>query len=228
MSNNFYSGTGLIGGGSGALDAIDGTALADKDAAMIQTDGIVYFYHLDATSGAAESSPTVIEPDTNSGNKRWILQNVGGVEQSYVRLHDSKATGTAGGTFTQDAWQKRTCTEDIDVDEICTVASSVIVLAAGTYDIYATLSAYDVRRHRGRLRNTTAGTTLVTGSNEYSSDVDNGAAHSTVIGRFTVAAAQNLEIQHQCTFTKADNGWGLGVGTGENEIYLIAEFRKIS
>lgn len=71
--SNFYPAKSLIGGASGALDAIDGADLTDGDGAVVITDSNAYVYHLDATSGAAENSPSVIAPDTNPGTKRWIL-----------------------------------------------------------------------------------------------------------------------------------------------------------
>ena len=65
--------TALTGGGAGALDAIDGNTLSNGDVAFVFIDtSTVNFYELDATSGAAESSPGIIAPDTNPGNKRWI------------------------------------------------------------------------------------------------------------------------------------------------------------
>ena len=64
----------LTGGGTGALDKIDGTALKNQDLAVVPVpDDKVYYYWLDADSGLAESSPDVITPDTNAGDKRWIL-----------------------------------------------------------------------------------------------------------------------------------------------------------
>lgn len=69
-----YAGILLTGGGTGALDKIDGAALVDKDIAEVTVKGDkTYSYVLNATSGAAESSPDVIIPDTNAGTKRWIL-----------------------------------------------------------------------------------------------------------------------------------------------------------
>lgn len=67
------SATSLIGGGSGALDSIDGTNLTDLDSAMVFTAETFYFYILDADSATSESSPDIISPDANAGNKRWIL-----------------------------------------------------------------------------------------------------------------------------------------------------------
>ncbi len=72
MPRYFYGATHLVGGDEGALDAIDGTNLQDEDAAIcIGYDG-VYFYRLEDGSGASESAPETIAPDTNAGTKRWI------------------------------------------------------------------------------------------------------------------------------------------------------------
>jgi hypothetical protein len=73
-----YGATVLLGGGSGALDRseIDGDNLNDLDFALVNTANTFYPYWLDDDSGAGESSPTVISPDTNPGTKRWILQSM--------------------------------------------------------------------------------------------------------------------------------------------------------
>jgi len=76
MAKYAYWANSLTGGGTGALDAIDGANLNDLDMAIVVTGSNVYIYSLDADSGAAESSPNVISPDANAGNKRWILVQV--------------------------------------------------------------------------------------------------------------------------------------------------------
>jgi hypothetical protein len=73
-----YQKTALTGGASTALDYIDGANLVNGDFAFVMTGGNIYFYVLNATSGAAESSPNIIAPDTSPGDKRWILQTVYG------------------------------------------------------------------------------------------------------------------------------------------------------
>ena len=85
MAHNFYGVIALTGGGVGALDAIDGASLNDKDGALVITETSVYHYFLDDDSGAAEDSPDVIKPDNNAGTKRWILKNVAGgtIQDSY-------------------------------------------------------------------------------------------------------------------------------------------------
>ena len=75
MANKIYGFIALTGGGTGALDRaeIDGDDLVDKDIAIGVVTDTMYAYILDADSAAAESSPDVIAPDTNAGDKRWLL-----------------------------------------------------------------------------------------------------------------------------------------------------------
>jgi len=74
--NIVYGRIALTGGTDGALDDIDGDILQNNDVAIVVTSTTAYIYHLNSTSGAAESSPAVIAPDTNPGNKRWELVEI--------------------------------------------------------------------------------------------------------------------------------------------------------
>src|SRR5574343_571715 len=69
-----YGATALTGGATGALDAIDGAVLADNDGCISFENEVFYVHRLEASSGAAESSPDVISPDSNAGTKRWLIQ----------------------------------------------------------------------------------------------------------------------------------------------------------
>lgn len=73
---NVYGFIALTGGGQGALDAIDGADLDDQDFATGVVAGIVYQYWLDEDSGLDESSPNIIAPNANAGDKRWILSSI--------------------------------------------------------------------------------------------------------------------------------------------------------
>ena len=75
MARTIYQKTALTGGASSALDSIAGSTLLDGDFAFVMTSAnAFYVYILDADSGAAESSPTVILPDSRAGDEAWILQ----------------------------------------------------------------------------------------------------------------------------------------------------------
>ena len=77
LSGGFdYTKTEINGGGSTALDSINGTDLAQGNRALVvkgTNPGQVYIYVLDATVGGAENYPDLIVPDTNAGTKRWVL-----------------------------------------------------------------------------------------------------------------------------------------------------------
>ena len=68
--------TALTGGAAGSLAAISGALLEEGYTCEVTVSGIEYNYWLNATSGAAESSPAVISPATSAGNKRWILKGL--------------------------------------------------------------------------------------------------------------------------------------------------------
>jgi hypothetical protein len=76
MAKSVYIKTGLTGGTTSDLDGIDGANLAADHVAIVYESDKRYDYILDATSGAAESSPSIIAPDVNPGTKRWILQEI--------------------------------------------------------------------------------------------------------------------------------------------------------
>ncbi len=66
----------LTGGGVDALDGIDGATIGTTDTAMVVVGvnpGSVYFYIINSALGGSENAPYVITPDTNAGDKRWVL-----------------------------------------------------------------------------------------------------------------------------------------------------------
>jgi len=74
MPNYRYWASTLTGGAEGSLDSIDGDDVNDGDTASVPvSDDKIYEYYLDADSALAENSPNVISPDSNAGDKRWIL-----------------------------------------------------------------------------------------------------------------------------------------------------------
>jgi hypothetical protein len=80
--NKLYICTSLTGGGAGALDSINGLGLRDGDKAIYLSSSAADVYTLDSDSGLSESSPGVISPDDNAGDKRWIRG--GSVSSTYT------------------------------------------------------------------------------------------------------------------------------------------------
>jgi hypothetical protein len=152
----------------------------------------------------------------------------------YIRLEDQKASGTQGGTSgVVDTWRTRTLNTEVqDTGSNCTLSANVFVLAAGTYYCRAKAPGFRCTSFRARLRNTTAGTTILLGDNGYSSDTGATCGWSTVEGQFTIAASQNLELQ-MLTKTQSANTDSNGSGpvsgvTGEVEVYSRVELWRIA
>jgi hypothetical protein len=94
MPSKGYGAIALTGGGTGALDKIDGSVLNDGDVAFVvdAVNNNQYTYTLVSDSAAAESSPTVISPDSNAGDKRWVLVNDLTAESADIRAFMEAAT----------------------------------------------------------------------------------------------------------------------------------------
>ena len=69
-----YHKDALLGGGSNALDGIDGASLSDGDRAFVMDNNVFYACRLEINSFAEVAPPDVIAPVTNAGTKRWIRQ----------------------------------------------------------------------------------------------------------------------------------------------------------
>jgi hypothetical protein len=90
MANKFFGAIGVSGGSDGYLDNIDGGNLIDLDGALVlDNSGWLLGYHLDVDSAAAQSIPTIIQPDANGGDKRWILK---GAKLASLYLYEAGTT----------------------------------------------------------------------------------------------------------------------------------------
>jgi len=148
----------------------------------------------------------------------------------YVCVIDQKAQGTNGGTFSTGAWRTRTInTEQADTDGLCSLSSNQITLAAGVYRCHIGCPAWDVLSHQARLYNVTASALVLQGSTAYTnpSAWSGGVqSRSYIIGQFTIAAAQALEVQHRANTTCASVGFGVAANFGA-EIYTVAQFWQL-
>jgi len=134
-------------------------------------------------------------------------------------FNETQSSGTNGGTYTASAYVKRTLNTTV-LNNIagCSISTSVITLAAGTYQVLASCPCIRSGNARSRLYDTTNTTTLVQGPNEYV-DSSAGGGLLTVSGVFTLAGSTNMELQMRGTATLAGVGLGSAVSSGEDEIY---------
>jgi hypothetical protein len=170
---------------------------------------------------AAGTSGYFLKTGGAGANPSWALAH------NYICVQDQKSQNTAGGTFTSGAWRTRTLnTEVTDTGSNCSLASNQMTLDAGTYEILAFVPAMQVDAHQARLQNITDGSTVLTGTAENMPNSSATVTKSIIQGRFTLAAQKVLEIQHQCTTTRATDGFGHAANL-TTEIYTTVELRKV-
>jgi len=161
-----------------------------------------------------------------SDDREFLLEaaGAGGFYDAYVCVRDLEAQGVNGGTFTLGAWRTRVINnEQADAAGICTLAANQITLAAGTYRCMISAPAFRVGNHQTRLQNITLASTILSGTTEGCGDAAYTITRSIIAGRFTLAGAHTLEVQHRCLETIAGSGFGSACNFTE-EIYTIAEF----
>lgn len=187
------------------------------------------------SSGTKQFITSAVAPngwnsDVINDGTDWVMQKILPTfattltSESYIYIRDEKASGTAGGTFTAGAWQKRDLNTEVnDAGGHASLTSSAITLAAGTYRFYAKAPAYAVSLHKIKLKNTTDNIEYI-GTSEF--QAANVTTHSKVSGRFTITTSKNFELQHYCSFTVATNGFGYPASMGVTEVYAEIEFWK--
>jgi hypothetical protein len=91
----WYNATSHLGGADGSADSISGQNLFDGDKLIVVTITNTYFYTLDDDSAASEDSTsyTVISPDSNAGDKRWVLETIS-YDNAFTTFTDSDADPT--------------------------------------------------------------------------------------------------------------------------------------
>lgn len=135
-SANLYWRNCLTGGGD-CLDGIDGASLADGDGAFVIRDNSGtyegYIYRLEDTA-ETESSPNVIAPDSNAGNKRWRL----------VNIHAIGFTGPLTGAVTGNADTATTATTAENLKSPATTGVAQLTgMGAGTTRVKTVRDAND-------------------------------------------------------------------------------------
>lgn len=148
-----------------------------------------------------------------------------GVSEDYILIVDRKATNVDGGTFTSGAMRTRDLnTELSDAGGHASVAANQITLAAGTYRFNIIAPSRSVVENIGRLQNITDVATIETSTSQRSASP---MSFIHIRGRFTIAAAKVLEVQHQCDTTQATTGFGSAANLGGiSETYTVVEFWK--
>ena len=158
--------------------------------------------------------------------KPLMRGGVGGYRE-YIYIRDRKDLGVQSGTFTSGAWRTRDLTQILE-DETGLVAltANQFVLPAGKYEIFSTAPAFKCGPHTSRLQNITDAVTTLTGTSEHTSVTDNPNTRSFVFSTFEISVSTTFELQHRCTTTSSNNGFGIEVSL-QDEVYTTVQLWRI-
>lgn len=145
-------------------------------------------------------------------------------------LKDVKVTNTAGGGFTQAAWQTRDLNDEVDTGSIVALSGNAFTPVSGTYIIRVWAPAFRCARHKARLYNVTTTTQVLLGLDAYGEPTTGQAqTYSVILGTFTANGTDSYRIEHWCTTTRATDGYGIQTNiSGVSEVYTQVELVKIS
>ena len=176
-----------------------------------------------ASQAEAEAGTDNTKVMTPLRTKQAIVAN-----QTILIVNDTKAAGTAGGTFTSGAWRTRVLnTEVLNLITGASLAANQITLPAGTYLITVSSPASGVGEHKIKLCNITDVADTILGSSGYGTTPQYADSNSFIEGYFVIAAPKVFEIQHICNHTQSTNGFGIASNLGVSEVYTQVKIIKI-
>ena len=166
------------------------------------------------------------------GNKVGQIDSNGiTISQPYWNIVDQKASGTNGGTFTSGAWRTRDLNTTRGTNSISgsSLSSNQFTLPSGTYRIFTRCQGSEVNYHKAKLRNITDSSDVLIGSSNFNLTSYGNISDSIINGIFTISSQKTFELQHYCTATYANTGFGNAVSiSGITEIYSSVELWKLA
>lgn len=144
-------------------------------------------------------------------------------------ISNVQPSGTGGGGSTASTFVTRPFNTLSDPSGIVTsLASNQFTLPAGEYYINGSYEGYACNHFRTRLRNITAGTDALLGSNGFSSSATPVATvTSTLRGTIVVSSPTTFEVQQWAGGTQAGNGLGTASASGSNEVFGLTQIQKV-
>jgi microcystin-dependent protein len=212
--------------GAGAIQTSGNAADGTKTDNTITSDG---------TNGSPRTSFETRPSNVNIGFFiRYAPKGaIRGQDPLVAVIKDVKASGSNGGSATQNVYATRVLNTLSDPHGVVTsLSSNQFTLQAGTYLIRAMAPAYLAGGHRLRIRNITDSTTEATGATSYhvalSGTGDTVVQNAQVSGIITISGTKAFELQHYTTDASIDvTDFGIPMSTGESEVFSTVEIMKI-
>ena len=168
----------------------------------------------DAGAGADQIifSPLTTEVVTSFDVQSAIEQLDSGVRSRLFHIQHRVAGSTNSGSFSAGAWRDRPLNH-VETNEIPNAsfdeATLIITLPAGTYEVDIYSCAFYVQNNTAILRNVDDDSILMVGDAGLSNA--NGGYNnsgSTIKGRLVLVETTNIKLQHWCSTTRSNDGFG--------------------
>ena len=154
----------------------------------------------------------------------WVLPN----KTQVAIFQEQKTNGSNVGNASTGAWTKRTLDTTVTNGITgCSLSSSVISLPAGSYTIQSQAPFYNTGMTTTRLRDTTNGVTLVTGTAHLLDDRYQTEGSLFLNGYFTLTGTANIELQYYASSNYNANSQGVAMTNGSTEIYANIMIQKV-
>ena len=169
---------------------------------------------------------------TNSGATALEFATVSGTTFGSALFHvrDEKSAGTNGGSGSTSFTKVTLNTVMTNEISGASISSDVITLPSGTYYIIANVIGNYCGMLKSKLRNTSDSTDTLIGSTVKPPDQGSdsqGSVDSFVIGRFTIAAQKNFELQRRVDSAYTHAG-GYAANHGVVEVYCQCQIWKVA
>lgn len=139
--------------------------------------------------------------------------------QQVTRIWEQQPVGTNAGTFTAGAWQVRNLNRISTSDPSISLSGNQFTIGPGKYDILIAAPGYRVGNHQARLQNVTDGVTATYGASVFSSSSISTVSISVMGMPLVLLKPTTFQLEHQCTITEANDGFGIAAGIGAAEVY---------
>lgn len=141
---------------------------------------------------------------------------------------DRKSAGSNGGDFTSGAWRIRDLT-NIHYDPyslVSDLSSNTFQLISGKYFLWAWAPAYEVNKHRIRLRGSVQGL-LQIGTGSLADDGNREQSNAIVQAIFDADGSEYFEIDHYCQTTRTAAGFGVNMTFGVAEVFTTVALLRM-
>ena len=184
-------------------------------------------HEITATGGGSQG----LGVESNDGrDEKYSSVQIRDIVSDFDLLHvrDEKTANTDGGGSSATTYNVRVI-NTVKLNEIsgASLASNVVTLPAGTYELIATAPAWDVTKNRIFLWDKDNSAFIIFGQNQYARGTIDHGNIAFLYGQFIIPVETDFELHHYTQSAISTNGLGRKMNDGSVEVYAELLFKKL-